>query len=286
MSNEQTTSGNNQPTSVQPQAQTGNVNDLIAGSVQGDPVTGRPTQPASQVNIAPKATEETVAKKQYEELETKLGHQGTELGEYREFFNQISPLLDKLDKQPELVQAIIDGKVDGTLAKAVLENKVSVKEAETVTKAHEEVKQAVGQETYNAMKPEEIEKLVSDKIEKVAANLSDNLKKNINESEEMRKWEKKTEDFISSTPDFKEYAAQVDEWLNDHDIDDIEIAYRAVKGEILEKKMKEEEQKNIGEAAKAVASDFGGGPSQNATVVSDKSVVDQLIGGRTNPNIF
>jgi hypothetical protein len=41
-----------------------------------------------------------------------------ELAEYKTFFENISPLLDKLDKSPELVQAIVDGEVyrESTLA--------------------------------------------------------------------------------------------------------------------------------------------------------------------------
>jgi hypothetical protein len=267
---------------------TGNADELIAGPAKGDVLTGQPAiQSSPTINEENKPTEEVVPKKQYEELETKLGSQGTELGEYREFFNQITPLLNKLDQQPELVQAIIDGKVDGPLAKAVLEGKVSIKEAETVTKAHEEVKKDVGSQTYNTLKPEEVEKLVSEKVEKMATTIGDNLKKNIDEVEEIRNFEKKTSDFINSTPDFVDYADDISKWFDEHENqDDIEIAYNAVKGIVLDKKSKEAQQKNEGEAAKAVAADVGGGPSQNASVVQDKRVIDELIGGRTNPNIF
>lgn len=279
MSNEQNNSAS---------VNTGSADELIANPANSGIITGELAQNLQpQSNEATKPTEEVVPKSQYEALETKLGSQGTELGEYREFFNQIAPLLDKLDRQPELVQAIIDGKVDSTLAKAVLENKVSIKEAETVTKAHEEVKKDVGQQAYNAMKPEEIEKLISDKVEKMSTTISDRLKKNIDEVEEMRTFEKRTSDFIASTPDFAEYAEEINKFIDEHEnIDDIEIAYKAVKGEVLDRKNKEAQQKDAGEAAKAVAADAGGGPSQNASVVQDKKVVDELIGGKTNPNIF
>jgi len=63
----------------------------------------------AQTNEDKGSGDETVAKSQYEELESKLGEQGNELGKYRDFFKQVEPLLGELDKQPELVQAIVDG---------------------------------------------------------------------------------------------------------------------------------------------------------------------------------
>lgn len=46
------------------------------------------------------------------------------LEEYRKFFENISPLLDKLDANPELAQAIVDGKVDNELAIAVVTGEI------------------------------------------------------------------------------------------------------------------------------------------------------------------
>lgn len=260
----------------------GSAEELISGPVKGDIITGQPAQTLSPKNEAKVTVEETVSKAQYEELEKKLGTQGKELGEYREWLTKVKPFLDKLDEQPELIEAINDGKVDNSLAKAVLEGKFSIKEAETVTKAHEEVKKDIGTENYNALKPEEIKKLVMEEIDKSISG----VKKDMDEDKEFRNWEKKSEDFMSSTPDFPEYAEEISKWLDEHNIDDVEIAYNAVKGIVLDKKIKEAEQKGAGEAAKAAAADLSGGPSQNASVVQDKKIVDELIGGRTNPNIF
>ncbi|MBU0958950.1 MAG: hypothetical protein KKB31_03310, partial [Nanoarchaeota archaeon] len=41
--------------------------------------------------------EKYVEKEQYEELEKKLGTQGDELGEYRSFIKDITPLMEKLE---------------------------------------------------------------------------------------------------------------------------------------------------------------------------------------------
>jgi hypothetical protein len=261
----------------------GSANDLIAGPAKSDVKPGQPAENASQKNEVKETVEETVPKKQYEDLESRLGTQGEELGKYREFITQVSPLLEKLDKQPELVQAIVDGKISPDLVKAVLEDKVSIKDAETVTQAHEEVKKEVGTETYNAMKPEEITKLIN---EKVAEGLS-GVKKNIDEVEEIRNFEKKFDNFVNSTPDFAEYASEIDKWFDENpDQDNIQIAYNAVKGIVLERKMKEGETKDAGEAAKIVAANVGGGSSQNASIVNNKKVIDELIGDSKSANIF
>ena len=67
------------------------------------------------------------ASKNYDELAARFGQQGTELGEYRQFFQNIAPLLDKLDQEPDLVQAIIDGKVDSKIAQAVIDGRVDIR---------------------------------------------------------------------------------------------------------------------------------------------------------------
>lgn len=64
----------------------------------------------------------------YAELEKKLSLQGKELNELKEFVRNISPLLDKLDTQPEVIQAIIDGKFETTFAKAALEGKLKIED--------------------------------------------------------------------------------------------------------------------------------------------------------------
>jgi hypothetical protein len=55
--------------------------------------------------------------------------QGQELGEFRKFFSDIAPLLDKLDKSPEIVQAIMNGRITTDIAKALTEDNLNPKEA-------------------------------------------------------------------------------------------------------------------------------------------------------------
>jgi len=69
---------------------------------------------------------------QHAELESLVGRQSTELGEYRKFFQDIAPLLDKLDKQPEVVQAILAGNLTVDLAKAVMEGRISIQKKDSL----------------------------------------------------------------------------------------------------------------------------------------------------------
>jgi len=244
-----------------------------AGSTT-DPVT------PEEVKTGESATD---LKAQYEELQTKLGSQGQELGEYRQFFQGISPLLDKLDEQPELVQAIIDGKVNSELAKAAAEGKVQIEDAAIVSKAHEEVKKDLGKEKYEKTDPAEIERLVTQQLEGVKKEFSQKL----DDVEELRSFEKRVTDFVSSKEDFSEYAEGITQWFKGHpDQDDIEVAYNVVKGKALEGKVAAEASKAAAETAKELAANAAGGSSQGGTYESNQEAADALIAPRTNPNIL
>jgi len=249
---------------------TGSADDLI----QSDPL-----------DLNGGESEETSGNKlqeQYTALEKKLGEQGNELGDLRNFFEEVEPLMDKLQEQPELVEAIMSGKVDTDLAQAVLSNKVKIEDAAIVTEAHKEVKTNLGNTKYKNTSSEDIEKMINEKISKV----SNDFKQNIKSSEDRGKFEKSVERFIGETEDFSVYAKGVTEWLDKHtDIYDIETAYYAVKGKALAAEKSKENDSAMGEAAKRLAMNAGGG-SQGGKIVQDKSVVDSLISGVSNPNSF
>lgn len=253
------------------------------GNVPTNPnaLGGRVGQTSSGPNVDYEAKlKETETQKS--ELESKLGSQGRELGEYRTFFEGIAPLLDKLDKSPELVQAIIDGKVDSELAKAAMEGKISVGEAQVVTEAHAEVKKELGKKTYEAMTPEDISKLVEEKANAVRAEMDSRMK----ESEEMRDFERNVKDFIDRTSDFSDYAKEIDEWLDEHDTTDIEVAYYAVKGKVSEREAQKQAKEAGVEMAKNAALNASGGGSPSNFVQNDAELVDRLIAGHANPNVF
>lgn len=162
----------------------------------GSAEAGSPTNGADNGAGTP-----TVTQEQYTNLESVVGKQGQELGEYRQFFADVAPLLDKLDKSPELVQAIIDGKIDAELVKASLEGKISYKEATDITKAHTEVKKILGVKEYDKASSEEIAKLVDEKI----SSIREEMKGTMKDAEDLRSFESNVSDFISRTSDFSEY---------------------------------------------------------------------------------
>jgi len=218
----------------------------------------------------------------YQELEKKLGAQGQELGSYRSYLEAIQPVIAKLDQSPELVQAIVDGKLTPELAKAALEGKVSVNDATAVQAAHTQVKQELGAKAYEKASVDDITKLVEERL----AAASQQLENRFNEREDLRKFEGSVEEFISSTPDFKEYAKDIDSWLDEHDVTDIQVAYSAVKGMTLERQMAQMAERASAENAKNYAMNAGGGGSRAYQIPEGGSLIDALVAGTSNPNVF
>ena len=261
-------------------------NDLIGSDNTGSPndLSG-PTnvgEPATQ-----EATEEMIPKSQYEELESKLGEQGNELGSYREFYNQIAPILDKLDSQPDLVKAIMDDKLDSSLAKAALEGKIGIKEAQVVNKAHEEVKKDLGTKQYNAMSPEDIQQLVAAEVAKSVKPVAENIDNRLEDAEKLRTYENSINEFINSTPDFPDYADKISKWFNAHpEQDNISIAYDAVKGKVLQEQAVKNMSRSDAEMAKEMALNAGGGAGMGSGEIHDPNMIDRLVGNISNPNSF
>lgn len=258
------------------------MNNATTGSATaGSPATG----PAINLGFSGasagepnKVQEATVPEKQYKELESKFGTQGQELGEYRQFFQSVSPLLEKLDQNPELVQAILDGKIDKELSKAVLEGKVSVADAAVVTAAHDQVKKELGSGGYKAAAPEDINKLVDEKMQVI--------RKEIEERSELDRFQRDALEFIEKTPDFKEFAEDIDKWLDEHDVTDISVAYYAVKGQLGEAAAKKAAEAAAGERAKEMAMNASGGGINSRYAPDGTPTIDRLVAGRTDPNRF
>lgn len=262
--------------------------EIKDGSVAaGSPIASGAPNPnnlgGAGVGEAPKVeTAPQIDPAQHKELESLVGRQGQELGEFRKFFSDIAPLLDKLDKAPEIVQAIIDGNITQDLAKAAIEGKVSITDAQIVTKAQEEVKKDLGKEGFKGASPEEVTKLVEEKAREIKGEFQKELK----ERDELSAFEASVNDFIARTPDFKDYASEIDKWLDEHDVTDIAVAYYAVKGELSEKEAKKQADIDKAEAEKSGALNMGGGQGNATHLRGDENVVDSLIASKSNPNIF
>lgn len=235
--------------------------------------------------------EKYVPKTQYEQLESKLGEQGNELGELRKFYQDIAPLLDKLDEHPDLVEAITAGKLDGKLAKAVLEGKVRIEEAVQVQKAHDEVKKDMGTKNFEKADPAEIAKQVEEKLTEKLEATTNELKGSIAEVEETRALERSLDEFIASTKDYPEYAEKILEWFDKHPEQyDIEVAYSAVKGKTLSEKAAEEDKNRAAEESKSNAANAGGGQGSRTgkTLTAEETIGKfiELSGPRETGNLL
>lgn len=217
----------------------------------------------------------------YKELEAKLGKQGNELGEYRSFIEGITPLLEKLDKNPDLVQSIINDKITPELSQAIKEGKITIGEAKIIEQAGKDVKKELGKEGLEKTSAEDINKLVEEKVSKVKEEMDNRIK----EAEELSDFKKELEDFIKNTSDFEELAPEISKWLEKHPkVEDIQVAYYAVKGQLSETKASEVAEKAKAEAAKEVAMNSQGGSGSPTMISSTDKIVDQLITGSSNPN--
>lgn len=254
-----------------------------------DPNLGSATGIAGSSNNAPdsnssgQASIEELQKRdeQIHHLEKKLGEQGGELGELRTFFQNISPVLEKLDASPEMVQAIVEGRIDADIARAALQNNLSVGDVKVLDKAHNVVKKELGKEGYAQASADDIAKLVASEVGKVRQEMDAKM----SEQEELRNFESSVVDFINRTPDFGEYATEIDRWMDSHsDITDISTAYYAVKGQLSERKAQKQAQEDATNYAKQMAGMTGGGSNRSNYVPSGSSLVDDLISGRSNPN--
>jgi hypothetical protein len=242
-----------------------NIGSGVPGSPTAVPVTGQTAQGVGEA-------------KNYDELESRFGAQGQELGEYRQFFQNIAPLLDRLDQSPELVQAIIDGKVDAGIAQAVMEGRVDIRDAATVQQAAEVVKDKMGEKAFEMATPESISKLVEAQVAK--------FRKEFEEKADLQTFQEYTQKFIEKTPDFQEYADAVDKWLDEHDVSDIEVAYYAVKGKMSEANAKKTADAAAAERAKEVMANASGGGQTSQYAADGAPLVDRLISGQRNPNSF
>lgn len=213
----------------------------------------------------------------YEELEKKLGGQGQELGEYRTFFTNIAPLLEKLDESPEIVQAILDGKIDKTLAQAAYDGKISITDAAAVSQAAGEVKADLGKD-YKGTSPEDVTKLIEQKMKE--------MRRELDESSDLKSFEERSQKFIENTPDFIDHADKIDKWLDEHDVTDIAIAYYAVKGELSEAAAKKAAERAATDRAKEMFSNAAGGSATAQYAPDGSNIIDKLVAGRSNANIF
>jgi len=261
-----------------------NTGKTVEDDKSGD---GKTDGEKSEINL-----DDYVAKVDYEELEKKLGTNSEELGKLRKFVEEVYPLMTKLQDQPEVIEAIMAGKLDSKLAQEVMEGKIKLDDATEVAQANAEVKKDLGDKKYEKFSAEDIEKLIVKKLEDTINPVIEKLgksEKNFNkaltESEERREFEDKVNGFIKNTSDFQDHAADIDKWFEENpDQFDIEVAYYAVKGKKTVTEAKKEAEVAAAEEAKNVAANAGGGGSQGGDVSANPDVLNDLFGSGKNPN--
>lgn len=234
-----------------------------------------------------------VPKGQYEDLSKKIGEQGQELGDFRNFFQEVSPLLEKLQQRPDLVEAIMEDKIDSKTAAAIAEGKFSLQDVTEVKQAQEAVKKELGTKMFQKTDPKDLEELIDKKlaamrqeVEEKVKKTSESMTQSLTKAEEKQQFMKNVDNFIANTPDFDEYAEQVNKYFQDHpDQYDVETVYYAVKGRTQAAMAAEEARKSGVNDAKNLAANAAGGGSQGG-VVTDASVIDDLVSPRGNPNIL
>ena len=230
---------------------------------------------------------ETVPKKQYDELFKKFGEQGNETGELRKFYDSVSPVmpvLEKLDQNPELVKAILEDKISTDLLKTISEGKASVSDAKQVAQAHEEVKKELGAK-YDEKSPNEIISAVSRLLDERLGGVKRELSEEFDKQKKLSQFKDDTREFISSHPDFPELADDIEKYMLNANISDVRVGYDAVKGIKLAEKYKDEESSKASEEAKNIAANAAGGSGMNGGKTEDTGdLFEKLVSGRRNPN--
>jgi hypothetical protein len=169
------------------------------------------------------------------------------------------------------------------LARAILEGKITEK---TVTQAKAEVKRDLGG-SAKGLSQEDLDALLEQKLEQKLREHTDKFSRELSGIEERRSFENQVKDFIDGTSDFDVYADAIDKWLDEHpDQSDIKVAYTAVKGLEALANAKKSLDSRAAEESKKMAANAGGGSGMTAGVIRDKSLIDELIGGRVDPNRF
>lgn len=208
-----------------------------------------------------------------------LGQGAESLEAYQKFFQDLSPLLTELDKNPELVKAIVENKLTPEFAKAALEGKLSVAEAQAAQTAVQEVKTEVGTKAFENMTPDKLAELVDEKMS--------SFEKKMEEKQGDKEFQAYTSEFIKTTSDFEKYADPVAKWLEEHpEITDVKVAYYAVKGELSEKEAKDAVNKDAADQAKNIILNAQGGGVTSNFAPDGTPMIDRLIASRSNPNSF
>lgn len=225
-------------------------------------------------------TEETVPKSQYEELFSKFGKQGEELGIYRKYAEEFEPIMKLMEDNPEIEEALLSGKLDSELAKAVLDGRVTKEQATEVAEAHQQVKKDMTKDEYKEASPdkilEEMGKIVDAKLQEALKPAIEQSEKKINDlssqmstQQRIAANEQKIREFIAATQDFGEYSSEIQERMEARPGLSIVEAYELVKAKHILEQASKERSDHDARSSKEVAANARGGQGSH----SGKNVV-------------
>jgi uncharacterized membrane-anchored protein YjiN (DUF445 family) len=171
------------------------------------------------------------------------------------------------------------------LVQAILEGKVGVKEAADVQKATDAVAGDVGKDAFNSMKPEEIQKLVEEKLNETVSKLSETISKDvasIKERQDLESALREAAAFVEKTPDFDTYAEEVAKYMDEHpnSSEGVEDVYYRIKGKALTQKAIEDQKKAETESLKD--STPGSTQSSRTAEVPEDKFVEGYFGTSSN----
>lgn len=258
----------------------GSLEDLIE-NVPSANASGQ-TSDTNNANGAPVGY---VSREQYEQLERKLGEQGSELGSAREYVEIVEPILEKIRSNDALFDIISGDILTPEMAQAILDGKVTIGEAKQITSANEEVKKELGKKEYDKRTPEEIEALIIQKAEEKFDEASKRLEAKLDNREEEKQFTDGIAAFIKNTPDYIDFADDVNQFFKDHpQQDDIEVAYRAVKTDKLQSILEGRNGTEAAAYAKQLAMNASEGDVRGGTISSKSGAFEDFVSTSVNPN--
>lgn len=232
---------------------------------------------------------DTIPKAQYDELYSKFGEIGEKLGVYKKFYEESEPLMDLLEQNPEIEEALLSGKFDAELAKAVLDGRVTKETAATVADAHQQAKDNMTKEELAKVSPEEMLKkmdaIIEAKFDALLKPTTSQIEKKIEglgaqmtAQQRIAANEQKIREFIANTPDFGDFSGDIQKRMEERPGTTVMEAYELAKARhIVQSAQKSQEGKNARDSKEIAANAGGGRGSRSGAAVVTGDAREQFI---------
>lgn len=234
----------------------------------------------------------TIDDKEFEALQQLANKAVDDNKKYEEAFGNLSPLLDKLDKVPELAE-ILSQKDENFLqgiVNAISEGKLSVNDGKQVAAAAEIVRSEVGDKKFETLDPTRLENLISEKLSAGMKGLEERISK-VSEQQAVEAAAAEAMQFIEKTPDFDKYAERIKQLDDEHPEfrSDIRVLYMQAKGEEAIRAGEEGSKAATTDAMKSAVLGVMPNPiaiERGVPIYSDAALADQLVGSSHSSNSY